>query len=136
MCRGRDALCLMARSARRASRWETAFFVIARRRKACRLVPCTLLAPLAEAGARWPLHSSLARRRKACLLAHSSRTAARQPGSARRRAMRYDEDASEGQYGPVRPDRVGLVEQLLIIGNELLPMIIGQCLQHRSCPGA
>ena len=105
MCRGRDALCLMARSARCASRWETAFFVIARRRKAC-------------------------------LLAHSSRTAPRQPGSARRRAMRYDKDASEGQYGPVRPDRVGLVEQLLIIGNELLPMIIGQCLQHRSCPGA
>ena len=33
-----------------------------------------------------PLSSSLARRRKACLLARSSRTAARQPGSVRRRA--------------------------------------------------
>ena len=32
----------------------------------------------------WPLPSSLTRRRKTCLLARSSRTAARQPGSARR----------------------------------------------------
>ena len=46
-----------------------------------------LLAPLAEAGACWPLPSSLARRRKACLLARSSRAAARQPGSVRRRAI-------------------------------------------------
>ena len=54
----------------------------------CLLAPSTLLAPLAEAGACWPLPSSLARRRKACLLPRSSRTAARQPGSARRRAIR------------------------------------------------
>ena len=47
------------------------------------LPPFTLLAPLAEAGACEPLPSSLARRRKACLLFRSSRTAARQPGSAR-----------------------------------------------------
>src|SRR4051794_4001794 len=69
-------------SADRAS--EHAYFVVARGRKACALPPYTLLAPLAEAGAREPLPSSLARRRKACLLAHSSRTAPRQPGSARR----------------------------------------------------
>src|SRR5687768_18238928 len=53
--------------------------------RACLLAPSTLLAPLAEAGAWWPLPSSLARRRKTCLLPRSSRTAARQPGSARRR---------------------------------------------------
>ena len=51
--------------------------------KARPLTPCTLLAPLAEAGAGKPMPSSLARRRKTRLLAHSSRTAARQPGSAR-----------------------------------------------------
>jgi hypothetical protein len=51
------------------------------------LAPCTLLAPLAEAGAHWPLPSSLARRRRTCLLARSFRTAARQPGSVRRRAI-------------------------------------------------
>jgi hypothetical protein len=49
---------------------------------------CTLLAPLAEAGTSEPLPSSLARRRTAGLFAPSSRTAARQPGSARRRAIR------------------------------------------------
>jgi hypothetical protein len=48
---------------------------------------CPLLAPLAEAGACEPLSSSLARRRKTCLLPRSSRTAARQPGSVRRRAI-------------------------------------------------
>src|SRR5215218_4753426 len=53
--------------------------------RACLLAPSTLLAPLAEAGAWWPLPSSLARRRKTPLLPRSSRTAARQPGSARRR---------------------------------------------------
>jgi leucyl/phenylalanyl-tRNA--protein transferase len=47
---------------------EAAYFVVARRREACRLTPFTLLAPLAEAGACEPLPSSLARRRKACLL--------------------------------------------------------------------
>jgi len=57
---------------------------IARDQKRVPLPPYTLLAPLAEAGAREPLPSSLARRRKACLLAHSSRTAPRQPGSVRR----------------------------------------------------
>src|SRR4029453_12610470 len=46
------------------------------------LAPCTLLAPLAEAGACEPLPSSLARRQKTCLLARSSRTAARPPDSA------------------------------------------------------
>src|SRR5687768_16503930 len=56
--------------------------------KRCLLAPSTLLAPLAEAGACKPLPSSLARRRKTCLLPRSSRTAARQPGSARRRAIR------------------------------------------------
>jgi len=104
--------------------------------KACRLAPCTLLAPLAAAAARWPLPSSLVRRRKACLLTRSSRTAARQPRSARRCAMRHDEDAPEGQHGPIRPARIGLIEKLLILGNELRPLIIGERLQHRSRPGA
>ena len=47
-----------------------------------------LLAPLAEAGACQLLPSSLVRRRRTCLLTRSSRTAARQPGSARRSAIR------------------------------------------------
>jgi hypothetical protein len=51
------------------------------------LAPYILLAPLGEAGACQPLPSSLARRRRTCLLARSSRTAARQPGSVRRRAI-------------------------------------------------
>jgi hypothetical protein len=46
-----------------------------------------LLAPLAEAGAWWPLPFSLARIRKACMLPRSSRTAARQTWSVRRRAI-------------------------------------------------
>jgi hypothetical protein len=79
--------CLRCAPARIAL-WEPAYFVLARRRKACLLATYPLLAPLAEAGAHKPLPSSLSRRRKACLLARSSRTAARQPGSARRSAIR------------------------------------------------
>jgi hypothetical protein len=79
---------LIAPLAPRGSRLAAAYFVVTWGRKACPLVPCTLLASLAEAGACGPLPSSLARRRKACLLARSSRTAARQPGSARRRGIR------------------------------------------------
>jgi hypothetical protein len=59
-----------------------------------------LLAPLAEAGARSPLPSSLARRRNACLLPRSSRTAARQPGSAWRRAI---SDARRASFVLSRP---------------------------------
>jgi hypothetical protein len=44
----------------RASRVESAYFVVARRRKACLLALYPFLAPLAEAGAREPLPSSLA----------------------------------------------------------------------------
>jgi hypothetical protein len=51
-----------------------------RKERLCSL-PCASLAPLAEAGACEPLTSSLARRRRTCLLARSSSTAARQPGS-------------------------------------------------------
>jgi hypothetical protein len=68
--------------AARASRLEAAYFVLDRRGRTPRLHPCPSLAPLAQAGAREPLPSSLARR-----LARSSRTAPRQPGSARRRAI-------------------------------------------------
>jgi hypothetical protein len=35
----RAILCWIARSARRGSRWKAAFFVVARRREACRLAP-------------------------------------------------------------------------------------------------
>jgi hypothetical protein len=42
------------------SRMESAYFVVARRGKAPPLAPSALLAPLAEAGAREPLPSSLA----------------------------------------------------------------------------
>jgi hypothetical protein len=59
---------------------------LAEEERLCSLL-CALLAPLAEAGACEPLPSSLARRRRTCLLARSSRTAARQPGSVRRRAI-------------------------------------------------
>jgi hypothetical protein len=41
-----------------------------------------------------------------------------------------NEDAPEGQYGAIRPGRVRVVQQLLILGNELFPMIIGQRLEH------
>jgi hypothetical protein len=63
-----------------AARASRAWFRLLRRHsqrkeRLCSLL-CPLLAPLAEAGARKPLPSSLARRRKACLLARSSRTAA------------------------------------------------------------
>src|SRR5215217_3081051 len=58
------------------------YFVLDRRGRTPRLPPCPLLAPLAQAGAREPLPSSLARR-----LARSSRTAPRQPGSVRRRPI-------------------------------------------------
>jgi hypothetical protein len=54
-----------------------------RKERLCSLL-CPSLAPLAEAGACEPLPSSLARRRRTCLLARSSSTAARQPGSVRR----------------------------------------------------
>jgi hypothetical protein len=47
-----------------------------------------LLAPLA-CGSRWEAaYFVVVRRRKTCLLVPSSRTALRQPGSARRRAIR------------------------------------------------
>jgi hypothetical protein len=55
-----------------------------------------------------------------------------QPRSARRCAMRHDEDAPEGEHGSIRPARIGLIEQLLILSNELRPLIIGERLQHRS----
>ena len=72
----------------RGSRLVAADFVLTRGRKRVPSLLCTLLAALAEAGACQLLPSSFARRRKACLLTHSSRTAARQPGSARRRSVR------------------------------------------------
>ena len=65
------------------------------------LAPCRLLAPLAEAGARWPLPSSLA-------VARSSRTAARQPPQqggtrfldARSPGPRADSGLARGQGHP------------------------------------
>jgi hypothetical protein len=75
----------LAALARRGSRlWSAPTSSSLGDEKACPLALYILLAPLAEAGACEPLPSSLARRRKTCLLARSSRTAARQPISARR----------------------------------------------------
>src|SRR4029453_10339317 len=77
---------LIARSARGGSRfWSPPTSSSLAAEERLRSLPVILLASLAEAGARLPLSSSLARRRNACRLAPSSRTAARQPGSARRR---------------------------------------------------
>jgi len=84
--RRRAIRCSIARSARCGSRSESAYFVVARRPKACPLAPCMLLAPLAEAGACEPLPSSLARRRKgmsARSLVQDSVAPASQHGGAR-----------------------------------------------------
>src|SRR5215204_4113880 len=48
--------------------------------------------------------------------------------------MRHHKDAPEGQKGPVPPDGISLVQQLLILRDELCPAIIGQRLEHR--PGS
>ena len=82
-----DFSCISAAGTSRAriAPWSPPTSSTLAHERACLLAPSTLLAPLAEAGAWWPLPSSLARRRKTCLLPRSSRTAARQPGSARRR---------------------------------------------------
>jgi hypothetical protein len=40
--------------------------------------------------------------------------------------MRHDEDAPEGQDGAVRPHRICLIEQLLVLRDKLRPMIIRQ----------
>jgi hypothetical protein len=82
---------LIARSrSLRIALWSPPTSSSLRDEKACPLAPCALLAPLAEAGASWPLPSSLARSRKTWLFARSSRdsgapawlsTAARDPGS-------------------------------------------------------
>jgi hypothetical protein len=83
------ALCSIARSARCGSRREAAHFVVARRGnyglRSLR-VHCSLRSLRLAPGSRCLPHSL--RRRKTCLLTRSSRTAARQPGSARRRAIR------------------------------------------------
>src|SRR5829696_1128214 len=84
----------------------------------------TLLASLAEAGAREPLPSSLARR-----LARSSRTAARQPCSVRRRAiptLAAGSKAARAARGDVRlidqterPNRVTLLAEFGHTGVDL-----------------
>ena len=78
------------------------YFVLDRRGRTPRLPPCPLLAPLAQAGAREPLPSSLARR-----LARSSRTAPRQPGSVRRRPI------SDARGNLWSPSRIALGSRLL-----------------------
>jgi hypothetical protein len=65
---------------------ESAHFVVVRRRKPCLLTPYTLLAQLAEAGACWPLPSSLAcDEKRVCLLARPGqrRASPAQHGGAR-----------------------------------------------------
>jgi hypothetical protein len=64
------SLCLMARCARCDVRRGAAYFVVARRPKACPSLLHPLLAPLAEAGARSSLPSSFASQTKG-VSAHS-----------------------------------------------------------------
>ena len=47
-----------------------------------------------------------------------------------------DEDAPKWQHRPVRPGWVGLVQQLLVLGDELFTTIIRQRLKYRPGSGA
>jgi hypothetical protein len=85
------------------------------------------MARSARCESRWEADYFVVARRRKSVSARSS--------SARRRAIRHDENAAEWQHGAMRPGWVGRVEKLLVLDDELRSKIIRQRLQDRSRPG-